>query len=58
MKEEFHQRLFKQLADLSDPAVLEEVETFYRDLKRPREADAWAAVRAASPDRRGNAVAP
>lgn len=58
MKEEVHQRLFKRLADLSDPAVLEEVETFYRDLKRPREAEAWAAVRAASPNRRGNTVAP
>jgi len=47
MKEEVHQRLFKRLADLSDPALLAEMEAFYRDLNRPREAAGWAAARAA-----------
>ena len=43
MKVEVHTHLRDILGDLNDADRLQEVVDFYRDIDRPREADAWQA---------------
>ena len=42
MDDKIHDRLRIVLGQLDNPAVLEEVVDFYRNIGRPQEAEAWS----------------